>query len=57
MDPAHFEADAEGKSKVTGEPANGSLKEFSRTTTLMMMLRKQNSVCPVNVIKVNILNE
>ena len=54
LDPAHFEADAEGKSKVVGGPSNGK-SEGSFGDEKLKDAQEAELSCPVSVIKVTIL--
>jgi ferredoxin len=54
LDPAHFEADAEGKSKVIGGISNGK-SEGSFDEDNVKDAQEAELSCPVSVIKVTIL--
>jgi ferredoxin len=54
LDPAHFEADAEGKSKVIGGISNGK-SEGNFDEDNVKDAQEAELSCPVSVIKVTIL--
>lgn len=56
LDPAHFESDAEGKSKVIGGASNGK-SEGSFEDNKIKDAQEAELSCPVSVIKVTILKE
>ncbi|MGA3060829.1 MAG: ferredoxin [Candidatus Bathyarchaeia archaeon] len=56
LDPAHFEADAEGKSKVIGGTSNGKSEGIFDENNVKDAQEAELS-CPVSVIKVSILKE
>jgi len=56
LDPAHFEADAEGKSKVIGGTSNGK-SEGSFDDGKLKEAQEAELSCPVSVIKVTVLKE
>ena len=51
LDPIHFEADAEGKSKVVGGSSNGK-SEGSFDDDKLKEAQEAELSCPVSVIKV-----
>ncbi len=56
LDPAHFEADEEGKSKVKGGTSNGKSEGNFEDEGLKIAQEAELS-CPVSVIKVTLLEE
>ncbi len=56
LDPAHFEPDSEGKSKVIGGTSNGK-SEGSFNDEKSKDAQEAEASCPVSVIKVTIINE
>ena len=56
LDPGHFEADAEGKSKVKGGTTNGK-SEGNFDDEKSNDAQEAELSCPVNVIKVTLLKE
>jgi ferredoxin len=56
LDPAHFEADAEGKSKVVGGTTNGK-SEGSFSDEKLKNAQEAELSCPVSVIRVTLLKE
>jgi ferredoxin len=56
LDPAHFEGDAEGKSKVVGGLSNGK-SEGSFDDEGLENAQEAERSCPVSVIKVAIIKE
>ncbi len=56
LDPVHFEADAEGKSKVVGGSTNGK-SEGSFDDDKLKDAQEAELSCPVSVIKVSKIQE
>ncbi len=56
LDPAHFEADSEGKSKVVGGTSNGK-SEGSFSDEKLKEAQEAEVSCPVSVIKVTVIDE
>jgi ferredoxin len=56
VDPTHYEADAEGKSKVLGGTSNGK-SEGSFDDDKLKDAQEAELSCPVSVIKVTVLKE
>lgn len=56
LDPAHFESDAEGKSKVVGGTSNGK-SEGDFDDDKLKEAQEAEVSCPVSVIKVTVLKE
>ncbi len=53
LDPAHFEADTEGKSKVVGGSSNGK-SEGNFDDKKLKEAKEAEASCPVSVIKVSL---
>ncbi len=56
LDPAHFEADDEGKSKVVGGTSNGK-SEGNFDDEKLKDAQEAEISCPVSVIKVTVAKE
>lgn len=56
LDPAHFEADPEGKSKVVGGASNGK-SEGKFDDDKLKEAQEAEISCPVSVIRVIVLKE